>query len=258
MGIYCRNLKKIYPSGVGEIHSLDNATFSIEEHEFVCIVGPSGCGKTTLLKIIADLLEPTSGSIVFDNQPEAGQPRTAMVFQEVGLFPWMTALENMIFGLEMQGLDVRECNNRAHAFMDRFGLSGFSRSYPHELSGGMRQRVAIARAFLANPQILLMDEPFGALDAQIRLVLQQELLRIWKETKKTILYVTHDIEEAIVMGDRVLVMTGRPGSIREDIPIPIERPRHQTVESDIQVLEIKRKIWAMIEDEVRKSLLVEV
>jgi NitT/TauT family transport system ATP-binding protein len=256
MGFRCFNLKKIYPSGMGEVSSLENATFAVQEHEFVCIVGPSGCGKTTLLRIIAGLLEPTSGEIIFDNHPQLNQPRTAMVFQEVGLFPWMTSLENMVFGLEMQGLLREERERRAHDFIERFGLTGFTHSYPHELSGGMRQRVAIARAFLADPQILLMDEPFGALDAQTRLVLQQELLRIWKEHNKTIVYVTHDIEEAILLGDRVLVMTGRPGSIREEIHIPLSRPRDLTVESDLKVLEIKWHIWKMLEDEVRKALQV--
>jgi NitT/TauT family transport system ATP-binding protein len=177
-----------------------------------------------------------------------------MVFQDHGLFPWMTVIDNMAFGLEMQGVDPRKRRQQAQEFIDLFGLSGFGNNYPHELSGGMQQRVAIARAFLANPQILLMDEPFGSLDSQTRIVLQEELLRVWKDHLKTVLYVTHDIEEAVILGDRVIVLTGRPGRIREDIRVPLERPRKLTTRDDPEVNEIKWHIWKMLEDEVRRGL----
>lgn len=280
MGFECVQISKSFWSRNGEVLALQSVDFIVGEEEFVCIVGPSGCGKTTLLKIIAGLVQPTTGEIVFANQPQNGQPRSAMVFQEQGLFPWMTVQDNVAFGLEMQGIGRDKRRWEARDFLGKVGLADFIHSYPHELSGGMRQRVAILRAFLANPQILLMDEPFGSLDSQTRLVMQEELLRIWKEHRKTVVYVTHDIEEAILLGDRVLVMSGRPGHIRQDIPIPLERPRflahprndqpdqdkrgngsyHHTSPSEqpptvpVDIAEIRWHIWKMLEDEVRKEL----
>lgn len=256
MGFNCQRLGKVYQTRSGAVPALEDVTFSIRGREFVCIVGPSGCGKTTLLKLIAGLLEPTSGRIVFDTEPADGRPRTALVFQEHGLFPWMTVLDNVAFGLEMQGLGRQERRDRARAHIDQMGLTTFAESYPHELSVGMRQRVGIARAFVADPQMLLMDEPFGSLDAQTRLVLQEELLRIWKDHQKLVVYVTHDIEEAVLLGDRVLVMTGRPGRIREEIPIPLGRPRDPSARGQSEVTEIVWNIWKMLEDEVRKSLWI--
>ncbi len=256
MAFECQHLHKIYRTRNGPIPALEDVSFRVEDQEFLCIVGPSGCGKTTLLKLIAGLLEPTSGQITFDGQPADGRPRCALVFQEHGLFPWMTVLDNAAFGLEMRGVDRQERHDRAQAFISRVGLGPFANCYPHELSVGMRQRVAIARAFVCDPQMLLMDEPFGSLDAQTRLVLQEELLRIWKEYRKQVVYVTHDIEEAILLGDRVLVMTGRPGGIREDITIPLARPRDLRAGEQHDVAEIKWHIWEILKDEVRKSLYV--
>ncbi|MCO6453572.1 MAG: ABC transporter ATP-binding protein [Caldilineales bacterium] len=221
---------------------------------FICIVGPSGCGKSTLLRLIAGLTSPTIGSIDFDDVTPGDRLRSGMVFQEQGLFPWLTIIDNVAFGLEAQGINQRERHQRAMAFLQKVGLEGFSHNYPHQLSGGMRQRAAIARAFLADPDILLMDEPLAALDAQTRLILQEELLNIWKEQRKTVVYVTHDIEEAILLGDRVLVMTGRPGRIRADITIPLERPRTLAASDEPRVKEIKWSIWRMLEDEVRRGL----
>ena len=240
----------------GVVHALDDVTFSAAEQEFLCIVGPSGCGKTTLLKIIAGLLQPTSGQIIFSEDASNGRPRSAMVFQEHGLFPWMTVLDNVAFGLEMQGVGQQERNDRARSFIEKVGLATFANSYPHELSVGMSQRVGIARAFVADAQILLMDEPFGALDTQTRLVLQEELLRIWREHQKLVVYVTHDIEEAILLGDRVCVMSGRPGHIREEIPVPLGRPRDLSARDIPEVTKIKWHVWEMLEDEVRKSLWI--
>jgi len=254
MGFECSALSKTFTSRNGEVTALQAVDFTVNEEEFVCIVGPSGCGKTTLLKIIAGLIQPSSGQIIYSEQPLNGQLHSAMVFQEQGLFPWMSVQDNVAFGLETQGAQRNQRRQMARDFLTKVGLAAFVNNYPHELSGGMRQRVAILRAFLANPQILLMDEPFGALDSQTRLVMQEELLRIWKDHRKTVVYVTHDIEEAILLGDRVLVMSGRPGRIRQDIPIPLERPRHLANRDHPEVAEIRWQIWSMLEDEVRREL----
>jgi NitT/TauT family transport system ATP-binding protein len=219
-------------------------------------VGPSGCGKSTLLKILAELVAPTSGEMVLDQPSDTNQPRNALVFQEHGLFPWMSVLDNVAFGLEMRGVVKRERNEHAKRFLGQIGLAQFIERYPHELSVGMRQRVAIARAFLADPQLLLMDEPFSALDAQSKLIMQEELLRIWKDHRKMVIYVTHDIEEAVLLGDRILIMSGHPGRIQEDIRIPLERPRDLRDRERAEVREITWHIWKAIEDEVRKSLRV--
>jgi NitT/TauT family transport system ATP-binding protein len=253
MGFDCLALSKVFRTRNGSVHALDEATFSAASQEFLCIVGPSGCGKTTLLKIIAGLLVPTSGKVVFERPRQDHRPRSAMVFQEHGLFPWMTVLDNVAFGLEMQGVPRRERRRRAQVFVEQVGLRPFRRSYPHELSVGMRQRVGIARAFLADPEMLLMDEPLGSVDAQTKRVLQEELLKIWEHHQKLVVYVTHDIEEAVLLGDRVLVMTGRPGRIREELSIPLKRPRHLGKDAP-EIAELKWHIWKMLEDEVRKSL----
>jgi NitT/TauT family transport system ATP-binding protein len=254
MAITCNHISKTYQGRDQTVTALQNVTFTVPEQQFVCLVGPSGCGKSTLLKIIDDLLEPTDGEIVFAQPQRPNRPRTAMIFQEQGLFPWMTVVENAAFGLETQGMGRRERQQMARDFLDRIGLNGFETSYPHELSGGMRQRVSIARAFLTDPQILLMDEPFASLDAQTRLLLQQELLQLWREKRTTVVYVTHDIEEAVLMGDRVLVMSGRPGHIRADIPIPLPRPRELGGETAAEITELRWQIWKMLETEVQDSL----
>jgi ABC-type nitrate/sulfonate/bicarbonate transport system ATPase subunit len=254
MGLDCQHLCKAYPTRKGSIVALNDMTFQVGQGEFVCVVGPSGCGKTTLLKIIAGLLEPTSGQLIYRSLSIEGHPRSALVFQEHGLYPWMTVLDNVAFGLKMQGLGKQERHERAMAFLSRVGLAAFAHNHPHELSTGMSQRVGIARAFVADPQMLLMDEPFGSLDAQTKLVLEEELLGIWREHKQLIVYVTHDIEEAVILGDRVLVMTGRPGRVRADIPIPIERPRDRSRRAQADVAEVKWRIWKMLKEEVRASL----
>lgn len=250
----CHNISKNYQTTQGQVKALQDVSFSVTEGEFVCLVGPSGCGKTTLLKLIAGLQEATSGYIIFANEASDNRFHSAMVFQEHGLFPWMTILDNAAFGLEMQGYDRPTRHKQAQAWLNRFGLADFTYHYPHQLSGGMRQRVAIARAFLANSEILLMDEPFGALDAQTRLVLQQELLQLWAQAQKTIVYVTHDIEEAILLSDRVIVMSSRPGRIQETIAIPLTRPRLLSPQSASLIAEIKWTIWKMLEADVRQTL----
>ncbi len=253
-GFTCQRVSKLYPSRNGEVPALENVTFSVQEAEFVCIVGPSGCGKSTLLKLLAGLLEPSTGELRFSSEPAPGQPRNALVFQEHGLFPWMTVLDNATFGLEMQGVGARERQSRGMDILAQMGIAGFARHYPHELSMGMRQRAAIARALLSNPLLLLMDEPFSSLDAQSRLVMQEELLRIWRDHQQMVVFVTHDIEEAVLLGDRVLVMTGRPGRIQEEIRIPLGRPRDLQDRDQPQVREITWHIWKAIEQEVRRSL----
>ena len=254
-GLICHAISKTFPTHNGAVAALANVTFTVGAQEFVCIVGPSGCGKSTLLKIVAGLLKPTTGSLIF-NQTSTTRLRNALVFQEHGLFPWMTVLDNVAFGLEMQAVGRWARQERARRLLKQVGLAAFAHNYPHELSVGMRQRAAIARAFVADPQLLLMDEPFSALDAQSRLVLQEELLRIWKDHQKTVIYVTHDIEEAVLLGDRVLVMSGHPGRIQEEIRIPLGRPRVLRDREQPEVRKIVWHIWKAIEEEVRKELRV--
>jgi NitT/TauT family transport system ATP-binding protein len=251
----CQDVCKIYQTRNGPVSALENVTFKAVEQEFLCLVGPSGCGKTTLLKLIAGLLEPTTGQINFRGSSFNNHPRSALVFQDHGIFPWMTVLDNVAFGLEMRGMAKQERRERAFSFIENVGLGQFSGNYPHELSVGMRQRVGIARAFVANTPILLMDEPFGALDAQTKRVLREDLLSLWRAQHKLVVYVTHDIEEAVLLGDRVLVMTGRPGRILKEIPIPLARPRNLESQEN-QVVEIKWQIWKMLEEEVKKSLWI--
>jgi NitT/TauT family transport system ATP-binding protein len=203
---------------------------------------------------MAGLMQPTMGQLVYHNTGNGGKQHNALVFQEHGLFPWMTVLDNVAFSLEMQGIGRRQRQQQAQAFLAQVGLEAFAHHFPHELSVGMRQRAAIIRAFLADPDLLLMDEPFSALDAQSKLVLQEELLRIWKDHQKMVVYVTHDIEEAVLLGDRVLIMSGRPGRIQEEITIPLSRPRDLRDREQREVREIKWHIWKAIEAEVRQSL----
>jgi NitT/TauT family transport system ATP-binding protein len=255
LGFRCQDVSRRFGEGARGVSALEGVTFSAHDHEFVCIVGPSGCGKTTLLRIIAGLIEPTSGAIRFDGEHGYGRPRCGLVFQEHGTFPWMTVLDNVAFGLEMSGMPREERRQKAMAFVERVGLGPFASHYPHELSVGMRQRVGVARAFVSGTPILLMDEPFGSLDAQTKWVLQAELLGIWQKDRKLVVFVTHDIEEAVMLGDRVLVMTGRPGRIREEIRIPLGRPRHLPRDQE-SVSEITWHIWRLLEQEVRQGLSI--
>jgi ABC-type nitrate/sulfonate/bicarbonate transport system ATPase subunit len=206
------------------IEVLQNVTAAVAPGEFVCIVGPSGCGKSTLLNIVAGFIQSTSGEVIVEGEPLAGpDPRRIFVFQENGVFPWLNVHENIGFGLRRITEDER--NRIIARYVDMIGLTGFDHAYPHELSGGMRQRVEIARALAANPDIIYMDEPFGALDFLTRLKMRADLVRIWQSEKKTILFVTHDIEEAVQLADRVLVMSPRPGTIQEVVEINLPRPR---------------------------------
>ena len=244
---------KTFGSARDSVEALGSIDLTIGPGAFVCLVGPSGCGKSTLLKIIAGLTRPTVGSVTFGAEPS---PPTAMVFQEHGLFPWMTLRDNVAFGLEAAGVGLQARRRSAEELLDQLGLGEFALRYPHELSGGMLQRGAIARALLTRPQVLLMDEPFSALDAQSKLVLQDEIQRLWGEHRQTVVYVTHDIEEAVILGDRVLVMSGRPGRIIQDIAVDLPRPRDLRDRSSAEVKTKTWSIWKAIEGQVRRNLRV--
>jgi NitT/TauT family transport system ATP-binding protein len=217
--------KDFYHAGHQQVVFQD-VSFQIHRREFVCIIGPSGCGKSTFIRIVAGLDEATGGEMLLDGKPVSGPgPDRGMVFQGYTLFPWQTVKQNVMFGLEMQGKSSAEAESTAREWLDMVGLSPFEEAYPHELSGGMKQRVAIARALANEPRILIMDEPFGALDALTRARMQAYLLQIWKKVDVTILFITHDLEEAIYLSDRILVLGGSPGGIRELIENPVPRPR---------------------------------
>jgi len=246
-GVIIENLSKAFPKEDGDvIWALKDINLEIRDEEFVCLVGPSGCGKTTLLRIIAGLESPTTGRVIVDGNVVTGpDPRRGMVFQEYSLFPWQKVIDNIAFGLEMRGVGKEERRKIGERYLEMVGLSQFRDAYPYELSGGMRQRVAIARALANDPDVLLMDEPFGALDAQTRNRMQGELLSIWEQTKKTILFVTHSVDEAVYLSDRIVVLTPRPGSVQEIVEIPWPRPRDRT---SIEFADVRRKVLRMIED----------
>ncbi len=236
------------------VEALTGISLAVEPQEVVAIVGPSGCGKSTLLNIVAGLLPASSGRVYYEGSSEAGRPLSAMVFQEFALFPWRTALENVCFGLEEQGMPAARRRQVAREFIDLVGLTGFEDKFPHQLSGGMRQRVGIARALAVNPHLLLMDEPLSALDAQARALMQVELLRIWEKTRKSILYVTHSIHEAVLLADRVAVFSRRPGRLRTLLPVPIPRPRDEATQADKVFLDLVDQIWGLIKAEAAEAL----
>ena len=230
-----RNLTKTFSTEEGEMGALEDINIEVTPAEFLCIIGPSGCGKTTLLRMVAGLDHPSSGEIILDGKEVKGpSPDRGMVFQEFSLFPWRTVLKNVEFGLEIKGVGGKARGEIAEKYIELVGLQGFENHYPYELSGGMKQRVAIARALATEPAILLMDEPFGSVDAQTRNILQEELLEIWKRTKKTILFVTHSVDEAVYLADRVAVMSARPGCLVKCLAVDIPRPRKRTsVEANV-------------------------
>ncbi|MBC7814178.1 MAG: ABC transporter ATP-binding protein [Burkholderiales bacterium] len=249
MGISCKGVSYSYPLPKGQtLTSLQNVSFTVETGQFVSLVGPSGCGKSTLLKLFAKLLRPTSGTVHFtDVEADSYRPEVGMVFQQHGVFPWLNVLDNVVFGLQRHPLSRAEKNELARAYIDRVHLTGFETAYPHQLSGGMQQRVNIARALVSQAPTLLMDEPFGSLDAQTRLVMQEELLTIWESERKTVVYVTHDIDESLLLADRVLVMSSRPGVIKADITVPIPRPRHLNDIENSTLRELRWHIWNLLE-----------
>jgi NitT/TauT family transport system ATP-binding protein len=241
----------------GSVEAIQMVDFRVQRGEFASLLGPSGCGKSTLLDIVGGLEDPTSGEVRIDGQRVSEpHPKVAMVFQLMSLFPWRTAIQNVAFGLELQGVEEHVQREKSLEVIELVGLKGFEEKYPSQLSGGMNQRLAIARALALDPDILLMDEPFGSLDEQTRFLMGLELLRIWEETKKTILFVTHSIAEAIQLSDRVFVMSARPAVIRKEIPIPLPRPRTiETLTADI-AKKIEEEIWGILKAEAGKTLTV--
>jgi NitT/TauT family transport system ATP-binding protein len=237
------------------VRAIDNLTLRIEPGEFVSIVGPSGCGKTTFLKIVNGLLDPTGGEILVRGRPLAqNSGDRAMVFQESSLFPWFSVARNVGYGLECRGMKKAEIQRRTEPFINMVGLAGFEKHYPYELSGGMQQRANLARALVVDPAVLLMDEPFAALDAQTREMMQAELLDIWGQTTKTVLFITHQINEAVYLSDRVIVMSARPGRILADIPVDLPRPRGLDVKRSTEFLGYEDQIWPLIESQARASM----
>jgi len=221
-----RNLSKVFQSNEGPVEALRDVSFRVHRREFLCVIGASGCGKSTLARILAGLDDPTSGTLEVAGRKVSGPgPDRGMVFQGYTLFPWLTILRNVAFGLEMCGMSRSSAEIEAREWISLVGLEKFEKSYPHQLSGGMKQRVAIARALANKPRVLLMDEPFGALDAQTRAQMQAHLLQIWKNIDITIVFITHDLDEAVYLADRILVLDPRPGRVREMVDVPVSRPR---------------------------------
>lgn len=249
------NVKKVYETRQGYTSSLDGVSLDIGENEFVCVVGPSGCGKSTLLNIIAGLLQPTSGKIYCDGEEVRGTGADrGVVFQQYALFPWLTVKKNVMFGLDMKGIRGEEAEEIAMKYINMVQLEDFTDHYPKELSGGMKQRVAIARAYAADPSVLLMDEPFGALDAQTKAQLQTELLNTWENERKTCFFITHDVEEAVILAQRVVIMSARPGRIKEIVDVNIPYPRTQETKMTPEFMELKNHIWGQVYREYLDNL----
>jgi NitT/TauT family transport system ATP-binding protein len=257
--IEIRDVRHAYQSDALSVLALANVDLTVGDGEFVALLGPSGCGKSSLLRIVADLLRPTGGTVQIHSaaNEKNGRPKTALVFQEYALFPWRTVLDNVTFSLEMRGVSRDERLAVARDVLARVGLQTFADVYPHQLSGGMRQRVGIARALAAQPEVLLMDEPFGALDAQTRTVLQEELLRVWEIERKTVLYVTHSIDEAVFLADRVVLLTARPGRIKAEYPVELPRPRSMEMRGWSSYTKLSLKIWEALKDEVQLAMVSE-
>ncbi|MBI3127513.1 MAG: ABC transporter ATP-binding protein [Candidatus Tectomicrobia bacterium] len=241
--IQIRNLRKVYDTPERRVHALENINLDIQDGEFLCLVGLSGCGKTTLLNILAGFVEITAGQVLMDGKPLNDDYDKGVVFQEYALFPWRTARKNVEYGLEIRKVPAEERKKIAMEYLRLVRLEEFADFYPHNLSGGMRQRVAVARALAFDPQILLMDEPFGALDAQTREELQELTVDVWQKTKKTVVYVTHNLSEAVYLGNRVAVFIPRPGRIREIIPVNFARPRDALA---LEFIELQREIDRLI------------
>lgn len=243
-------VKKVYTKSGKPLEVLDVERFSVREGEFITVIGPSGCGKSTFLHIMGGFIKAEGGSIrVYGEEVSGPAPDRGMMFQEFALFPWRTVAGNVAWGLEAQGVPKSEIDRIVRQHLEMTGLADFGLHFPAELSGGMKQRVALARVLAFDPKVLLMDEPFGALDAQTRESMQEELMRLWERTRKTIVFVTHDIEEAVYLGDRVVVLTARPGRIREEVTIDLPRPRALDVKKSMRCHEYRNYIWDLIRSE---------
>ncbi|MEE9274722.1 MAG: ABC transporter ATP-binding protein [bacterium] len=243
--IQIQNLRKIYETPERKVHALEGINLDIEDGEFLCLVGLSGCGKTTLLNILSGFVEITAGNVYMDDKPITDDYDRGVVFQEYALFPWLTALKNVEYGLKVRNVEAKQREEIARDFLKLVRLEEFADLFPHSLSGGMRQRVAVARALAFDPQVLLMDEPFGALDAQTREELQELTVDIWQKTKKTVLYVTHNLSEAVFMGQRIVVFISNPGRIREIVKVDLPRPR---VALSPEFVDIQRRLNKLIRD----------
>lgn len=255
MKVVIENVSKHYRDRRGnELAALSDISLTLHQEELVVLVGPSGCGKSTLLNMVGGLLSPTSGSIYFEGLKDDRDPDVGIVFQDVGLFPWRTVYQNIAFGLEERGTPHREQRERVEKYIDMTGLAGFEKAYPHQLSGGMRQRAGIARALAINPDLLLMDEPFSALDAQTRTLMQEELLRIWEQTRLSTLYVTHNIQEAVYLADRVVVLSRRPGRISSIIDIDLPRFGRDGEEYVSRFSAYADRIWHLIRKDAEDAL----
>ncbi|MTI83352.1 MAG: ABC transporter ATP-binding protein [Firmicutes bacterium] len=249
-----RSVSKTFKTKKTDVTALQETTFDVREGEFVTILGPSGCGKSTILRVVAGLVAPSSGEVLLDGRMITSPgPERGMVFQSYTLFPWLTVQKNIEFGLELKKTNKDAREKEARRYLELIGLSGFENVYPVNLSGGMKQRVAIARALANEPEVLLMDEPFGALDAQTRTLMQELLLNVWEETRKTIMFVTHDVEEAIFLGDTIYVMTARPGCIKERIKVDLPRPRNYEIKDKPEFLAYKRYALELIRQESIKA-----
>lgn len=250
--IVLTNIGKKFNTSRGQITALTDINMAIGDGEFFSIVGPSGCGKTTLLRILAGLDTASSGTV--DIMIKSGdRPVNSMVFQEQSVFPWMTVIDNVAYGLKLRGIPKKERYEIAEQYIRMIGLNKFAKAYPHQLSGGMKQRVSVARAFANDPEILLMDEPFGALDEQNRIILQQELLRIWDLSKKTTVFITHSIDEALCLSDRILIMTAHPGSVKSIVNVDLPRPRDiAAIRTTLHYNELFQSIWLTLREEVLK------
>jgi len=255
--IVVERLSKSFQARGGPVQALRDVDLVIPDGQFCCIVGPSGCGKTTLLRILAGLDAHTAGTVqMLHADPD--RPLTSMVFQEQSIFPWMSVQDNVAYGPRMRGAPERQSRELVDYYIEKVGLTQFRASYPHQLSGGMKQRVSVARAFANAPEILLMDEPFEALDEQNKSLLHEELLRIWEESRRTVVFITHSIDEALVLGDRVLVMTARPGTIKADIPVPFARPRGAyELRATPEFGELQFAVWSQLRDEVMQARATE-
>lgn len=256
MKLVIDNVSKSFVSRTGHnLPVLQDINLTVNEEEFVALVGPSGCGKSTLLNITAGLLAPTSGNASFTHLPQGHVPRTGIVFQETGLFPWRSVYDNIAFGLEAMGVPKQEQKDRISHYINLVGLTGFEKALPHHLSGGMRQRVGIARALVINPDLLLMDEPFSALDAQTRTIMQEELVTLWDKTRLSTLYVTHNIQEAVMLADRVVLLSRRPGKISRILNIGIPRSERELPQHTEEIAEYIRIIWEHISKDARAALM---
>lgn len=247
-----RHVSKVFV-GANRVQALSDINLELKKGSFTCIVGPSGCGKSTLLRILGELETATAGDVQI-NVESARVPRSAFVFQEHGVFPWFNVLQNVAFGEHMASVGKKKREANARRWISEVGLAGFEGAYPHQLSGGMRQRIAIARAFATGSPTLLMDEPLGALDAQTRILMQEQLVQLWEVERKTVVLVTHAIEEALLLGDQVVVMSARPGRVKEIIDVPFGRPRNFGVEATPEFGAMKQAIWESLRDEVRASM----